>query len=148
MSTRPITNRGSPEKLYDQENVGMKSGDADEPQAERAPLIIPADEQGILKPGDYQVHVNIIEVKDIIPLDLNGLADPLVSVEILKEKRYTKIKAGTLNASFNELFTFNFDGLEREDLSTMSIKITVYDADTYECTSNHGCFFRDSLYMK
>jgi hypothetical protein len=75
-----------------------------------------------------------------IPLDLNGLADPLVLVEVLKNKRFTKIKAGALSATFNELFTFNFDQLETGDLEAASIKITVYDADTFTSNDLVGAF--------
>jgi hypothetical protein len=117
----------------DGDNDDPEEGDA---QAERLPFISDGaaaekrELQAELKAGDYQILVNIIEVKDVVPLDLNGLADPLVSVEVLKDKRFTKVKAGALNATFNELFTFNFDSLGREDLEAASIKITVFDADT------------------
>jgi hypothetical protein len=92
---------GSPERGdgedYDRED-GEGEGETDE-LAERRPLVSEKQskaEKGSelgraeLKPGDYQVLVNIIEVKDLIPLDLNGLTDPLVSVEVLKNKRSTK----------------------------------------------------------
>jgi hypothetical protein len=142
---------GSPERGdgedYDRED-GEGEGETDE-LAERRPLVSEKQskaEKGSelgraeLKPGDYQVLVNIIEVKDLIPLDLNGLTDPLVSVEVLKNKRFTKIKAGALSATFNELFTFNFDQLETGDLEAASIKITVYDADTFTSNDLVGAF--------
>ncbi|TMW58885.1 hypothetical protein Poli38472_007030 [Pythium oligandrum] len=79
--------------------------------------------------GDYQIQVRIIEVRDLKPMDVNGLCDPVVSVECLTQRQHTSVKQQQLSCVFDEYLYFNFKNLDRDTAQQGSIKITVLDAD-------------------
>lgn len=58
-------------------------------------------------------------------------ADPLVLVEINKQKKYTKPKKKTLSPIFNEVFFFRLKGMDKEQLEGMTIKFTVMDKNSW-----------------
>jgi hypothetical protein len=82
-----------------------------------------------LAPGDYQIHVSVIEVKDVLPKDLNGTADPFVEVEVLSTKKYTSTAKSTLSAVYDETLQFDKPGLSKDDLENAVISVRVKDAD-------------------
>lgn len=79
--------------------------------------------------GDYQVRVRIIEVRDLKPMDANGLCDPVVSIECLGQRQHTMVKQKQLSAVFDEYLYFNFKDLDKEAIQQGSIKVSVMDAD-------------------
>ncbi|KAE9109774.1 hypothetical protein PF007_g12109 [Phytophthora fragariae] len=79
--------------------------------------------------GDYQIRVRIIEVRDLQPMDANGLCDPVVSVECLGQRQHTVVKQKQLSCVFDEYLYFNFRKLDKDTVQQGSIKISVFDAD-------------------
>jgi hypothetical protein len=71
-----------------------------------------------LVPGDYQIHVSVIEVKDVMPKDLDGTCDPFVEVEVLSTKKYTSTAKSTLSAVYDETLLFDKPGLSKDDLES------------------------------
>lgn len=81
------------------------------------------DENIDMNPGDYRVQIHILQAQDLIPRGgfsnfLFGAkgdsADPMVQVELMGEKRYSKVKKGTLAPIFNETLFFSLPGLTTE----------------------------------
>ena len=58
-------------------------------------------------------------------------ADPMVRVDIMNQKKYTKPKKKTLSPLFNEVFFFRLKGMDKEQLETMTIKLTVLDKNSF-----------------
>ena len=58
-------------------------------------------------------------------------ADPMVRVEILNQKKYTKPKKKTLSPLFNEVFFLRLKNMDKEQLETMTIKFTVLDKNSF-----------------
>ncbi|GMF53163.1 unnamed protein product [Phytophthora fragariaefolia] len=79
--------------------------------------------------GDYQIRARIIEVRDLQPMDVNGLCDPVVSVECLGQRQHTVVKQKQLSCVFDEYLYFNFRKLDKDTVQQGSIKISVFDAD-------------------
>lgn len=60
-----------------------------------------------MKPRDYKFKVEVIEAKELAPMDSNGLADPFVTLHMATapNRRYTsEFKTKTLNPVFDETF--------------------------------------------
>lgn len=49
--------------------------------------------------------VNVIEARDLIPQDMNGLSDPYTVLTIEEQKIQTKYVPRNLNPIWNEAFT-------------------------------------------
>jgi len=66
----------------------------------------------------YSVQINIIEAKDLVPKDPNGLSDPYckISVTNLSKKYKTHKIKKTLNPVWNESFQFDVKGLNDHDI--------------------------------
>lgn len=79
--------------------------------------------------GDYQVRVRVIEVRDLKPMDANGLCDPVVSIECLSQRQHTMVKQKQLSCVFDEYLYFNFKNLDKDAIQQGSIKVSVLDAD-------------------
>ena len=82
------------------------------------------------------LHVTIVDVWDLPPMDDNGLADPYVEVSlrtksstIAQDKFKTSIKTSCLSAIFNESADIP---LHTDDVDTGELVIKVMDCD-FEC---------------
>ncbi|CAK4152774.1 unnamed protein product [Aphanomyces euteiches] len=94
------------------------------------------------KSGDYQIQVRIIEVRDLVPQDANGSADPVVFVECMGEMQHTSVKPNQLSCVFDHLMFFNFKHLDKDDVESASIEVTVKDADGPFGAADKIGFFR------
>ncbi|KAH7491166.1 Dysferlin [Phytophthora ramorum] len=92
--------------------------------------------------GDYQIRVRIIEVRDLQPMDANGLCDPVVSVECLGQRQHTVVKQKQLSCVFDEYLYFNFRKLDKDTVQQGSIKISVFDADGPGSSANRSAISR------
>lgn len=69
--------------------------------------------------------VGVIEARNIPAMDINGLSDPYVKLQLGKQRHKTKAVKKTLNPSWGEEFSFKVEDLNEELL------ITVLDEDKY-----------------
>lgn len=82
----------------------------------------------------------LVQVQDLKAENANGLSDPIVYVEVMGQKQHTKVKKNTLSCVFDDLFFFNFKGLEKEELEEAVIKVGTTAALTtsLHCTALHS----------
>ncbi|CAI5741958.1 unnamed protein product [Peronospora destructor] len=92
--------------------------------------------------GDYQIRARIIEVRDLLPMDVNGVCDPVISVECLGQRQHTVVKQKQLSCVFDEYLYFNFKKLDKETVQQGSIKISVFDADGPGSSTNRSSIAR------
>jgi len=78
--------------------------------------------------GDYQVHVHIIECRDLKAKDLNGMSDPLVTIEMFGQKMNTAVVYSTLSPVFDDLLIFNMKNLDKDEFEEGLIRISVKDS--------------------
>ncbi|KAA6396986.1 MAG: hypothetical protein EZS28_007485 [Streblomastix strix] len=75
----------------------------------------------------HSVIVKVIGVKNVAAMDSNGKSDPFVVLKFAGQEQKTKKIADTLNAEFNETFTFEFDPVT---VSEREISLELWDYDT------------------
>ncbi|KAK9746657.1 C2 domain [Popillia japonica] len=85
-------------------------------------------------PVTITLHCTVYRAKNLIPMDINGLADPFCKLNILPNaKTSTRLRTKTVhktrNPEFNENLTF-YD-LTENDLMKKSLHILVLDDDKY-----------------
>ena len=80
-------------------------------------------EQVEIKSGDYQVQVHVIRAQDLKAKNASGSSDPVVFVEVMGEKKNTKVKKNCTSCVFDDLFFFNFKDLETEMVEEATIKV-------------------------
>ncbi|KDO20674.1 hypothetical protein SPRG_13426 [Saprolegnia parasitica CBS 223.65] len=99
------------------------------------------------KSGDYQIQVRIIEVRDLVPQDANGSADPVVFVECMGQEQHTAVKPNQLSCVFDTLLFFNLKNVDKDDIESASIEVTVKDADGPFSSDKIGFFRIDIPYI-
>ena len=81
-----------------------------------------------MKKGDYNVHILIEEVKNLISIEENKLPVPRVKMTVFeKVQRTSKMKKACDNCVFNEHFYYDKTNLTAEMLDSEKILIEVYD---------------------
>ncbi|XP_028162943.1 protein unc-13 homolog 4B isoform X3 [Ostrinia furnacalis] len=83
------------------------------------------------EPPELMLNVEVIEAKDLVPKDPNGLSDPFVTIYLMSNSshRYnTSVKSGTLNPLWEEHFSLPMPGNLHED----SLCLEVWDFDPAE----------------
>ncbi|XP_067211831.1 BAI1-associated protein 3 isoform X3 [Linepithema humile] len=102
-------------------------------------LNVASYEYGVLTVRAYLNHdslcVEVINARDVIPLDPNGFSDPFVIIELLPRRMFehcaeqqTNVKKKTLNPMFDECFEFSVSVEQCRDLNAM-VLFTVMDHD-------------------
>ncbi|OQR80945.1 myoferlin-like protein [Achlya hypogyna] len=99
------------------------------------------------KSGDYQIQVRVIEVRDLVPQDANGSADPVVFVECMGQEQHTAVKPNQLSCVFDTLLFFNLKNVDKNDIESASIEVTVKDADGPFSSDKIGFFRIDIPYI-
>ncbi|KAL7684667.1 putative C2 domain, FerIin domain, C2 domain superfamily, Ferlin family [Plasmopara halstedii] len=92
--------------------------------------------------GDYQIRVRIIEVRDLQPMDSNGLCDPVICVDCLGQRQHSVVKQKQTSCVFDEYFCFDYKLLDKDMAQQGSIKISVYDADGPGSSANRSTISR------
>ena len=111
----------SKEKKDDKENNPEETGEAIQQPQEEEKLII-------MKKGDYNVHILIEEVKNLIEIKENDLPVPRIKMTVFgKSQRTSKMKKPCDSFVFNEHFYFDKTNLTVEMLDSEKIIIEVYD---------------------
>ncbi|XP_076385470.1 BAI1 associated protein 3 isoform X4 [Megachile rotundata] len=98
-----------------------------------------ASEYGVLTVRAYLNHdslcVEVINARDVIPLDPNGFSDPFVIIELLPRRVFehcaeqrTNVKKKTLNPMFDECFEFSVNVEQCRSPDAM-VLFTVMDRD-------------------
>ncbi|PON90322.1 C2- GRAM domain containing protein [Trema orientale] len=72
-----------------------------------------------------KLFVRVIEARNLPAMDLNGLSDPYVKLQLGKQRSKTKVVKKSLNPSWGEEFSFKVEDLKEELL------ISVLDEDKY-----------------
>ena len=81
-----------------------------------------------MKKGDYNVHILIENVKNLVPVEENVPPYPRVKLTVFgKEKRTAKMKKPCFDYTFNEHFYYDKTNLTVEMLDSEKIIIEVYD---------------------
>ncbi|KAL4716125.1 hypothetical protein ACJJTC_013902 [Scirpophaga incertulas] len=83
------------------------------------------------EPPELMLNVEIVEAKDLVPKDPNGLSDPFVTIYLMSNSshRYnTSVKSTTLNPTWEEHFSLPMPGNLHED----SLCLEVWDFDPAE----------------
>ena len=80
------------------------------------------------------LHCTVYRAKNLIPMDINGLADPFCKLNILPNAKVstrlrTKTVHKTRNPEFNESLTFY--EISESDLKEKSLHVLVVDDDKY-----------------
>ena len=57
--------------------------------------------------------------------DLNGLADPLVYVDVMGHRQHTRVVKKTTSAVFDDTFFFNLKDVSVEEFEDGAIKVSV-----------------------
>ena len=84
------------------------------------------------KRGDYQLHVHVLEARDLVGRDLSGVSDPAVFVTCFGETRRTAAKEQQASPVWNEhLFLLGSD-LDETKLNASQIEVAVYDSISSE----------------
>ncbi|KAL0239216.1 hypothetical protein PCE1_004907 [Barthelona sp. PCE] len=82
--------------------------------------------------NSYQFGIHVIEVRNLVGKQRNGMSDPVVEISIIndsmKETRSTSVARNCLNAIFDEQFFFELE-LSEEEFNTTRIEIAVYDSN-------------------
>ena len=63
------------------------------------------------------------QAQDLKAKNLNGSSDPVVFVEIMGQKKHTKVKKNCTSCVFDDLFFFNFKDLSTEEIDEATIKV-------------------------
>ena len=77
--------------------------------------------QGVIKKGDWQVIVHIIEAKDLKGEDSSGTSDPVTIVRLLGQKQSTKIRKKCTACTWDDVMFFNFTDMRPEEIETAVI---------------------------
>ena len=115
-----------------------------------------AEDDVIIKPGDYRIQVQILEAKDIIPHKSVGMAmfsnnqgswDPIVEVKIGGQSKRTESQSNTLNPIFNETLFFQIDKVSATELEQTVIDLSLSDYNSFSTNSFIGKFTIDAAYI-
>ena len=101
-----------------------------------------------MKKGDYNVHILIEEVKNLISIEENKLPVPRVKMTVFeKVQRTSKMKKPCDNCVFNEHFYYDKTNLTAEMLDSEKILIEVYDNNHTDRKDYFGIYELDFGYV-
>ncbi|KAL4226640.1 hypothetical protein ACF0H5_014621 [Mactra antiquata] len=91
--------------------------------------------------ANCEFKVKVIQARNLLPMDLNGLSDPFVKLYLLPgrcadNKRRTKHIARSLNPEWNESVVF--PDVHIEELKNKTLEVTVWDYDRFKANDFLG----------
>ena len=97
--------------------------------------------------GEYQIQVHLIEARDLKPEDVNGLSDPVVYVTCFDQRKHTAVHRQCTGCVFDQVLFFNIKDVDREIFEAGTIKIEIYDADTFGRNDLIGSYTFDAIWI-
>ena len=137
----------SEEKKEAEEN---KEENAEEKKEnEEGPKEQPKEEKlVIMKKGDYNVHILIEEVKNLIEIEEASMPKPCVKMTVFgKTQRTSKVKKPCDSYIFNEHFYYDKTNLTAEMLDSEKVVIEVYDSKHSKKKDYFGIYELDFSYV-
>ena len=150
-------------KKYDQKKTNEIKNDDDNKDDEEEPLKISETnkeenkeekkeeekkELVLMKKGDYNVHILVEEVKNLIQVKEGKVPVPRVKINVFdKSQRTTKMKKACSDFVFNEHFYFDKTNLTAEMLDSEKIIIEVYDNNYSKREDYFGIYELDFGYV-
>ena len=130
--------------ITDPNQENNQGGDKPEEQQEQAiaPSLIE------MKKGDYNVHILIEEVKNLISIEENVPPVPRVKMTVFgTSKRTSKMKKACFEFTFNEHFYFDKTNLTAEMLDSEKIVFEIYDNKNNQRKNYFGIYEVDFAYV-
>lgn len=115
-----------------------------------------AEDDVIIRPGDYRIQVQLLEAKDIIPHKSVGMTmfgnnegswDPIVEVKIWGQSKRTEYQSNTLSPIFNETLFFELSNVTQNELEEAVIELSLFDYNSLATNSFIGKFTVDAAYI-
>jgi len=101
-----------------------------------------------MKKGDYNVHILVEEVKNLIQIREGKIPVPRVKLNVFgKAQRTSKMKKACTDFAFNEHFYFDKTNLTAEMLDSEKITIEVYDNNNTNRKDYFGIYELDFGYV-
>lgn len=90
---------------------------------------------------ESNLHIHVIQARNLKPKDINGLSDPFVKIYLLpgrcsENKRRTKHISRTLNPEWHQ--TVTFQNIHHEEVKYKTLEITVWDYDRFKANDFLG----------
>ena len=126
-------------------NTELQEGEVNQGQQEEL-----LDEQPLIemKKGDYNVHILIEEVKNLVPVKENTPPVPRVKMTVFdKVQRTSKMKNPCYDFAFNEHFYFDKTNLTVEMLDSEKIIFEIYDNKHTDKKDYFGIYEMDFAYV-
>ena len=124
-----------------------KEEENDQQEEAEVPDVPKEEKLIIMKKGDYNVHVLIEEVKNLVEIKENSPPKPCVKMTVFgKSKRTSKVKACD-SYVFNEHFYFDKTNLTAEMLDSEKVVIEVYDTKHSKKKDYFGIYELDFAYV-
>ena len=145
-SKKKSTVKGGEEgnKSDEEEEQQQQEGEAQNPVQQEQPQETLIE----MKKGDYNIHILIEEVKNLISIEENKPPVPRVKMTVFgKEQRTSKMKKPCDNFVFNEHFYFDKTNLTVEMLDSEKILIEVYDNNHTNKKDYFGIYELDFGYV-
>eukprot|EP01083_Nonionella_stella_P294532 1001194_1 len=98
-----------------------------------------------IKRGDYIVQVHVIEARDLMGRGFGDMSDPVTTVEVMGQKKSTKIHKSCLNCVFDQVLTFELSKLVPAEIKEGKIRIDVMDANNFFRNKLIGTYEFDAL---
>ncbi len=125
------------------ENQEQQEGEEEEKQEEEK-----EEKLVIMKKGDYNVHILIEEVKNLIEVEEGSPPRPCVKITVFgKTKRTPKVKKPVDCYLFNEHFYFDQTNLTAEMLDSEKVILEVYDTKHSKKKDYYGIYELDFSYI-
>ena len=134
--------------MSEEQKEEKKEGEEDNQEEEEIPDVQKEEKLVIMKKGDYNVHILIEEVKNLVEIKENSQPKPCVKMTVFgKSKRTSKVKLSGEAYPFNEHFYFDKTNLTAEMLDSEKIVIEVFDTKHSKKKDYFGIYELDFAYV-